>query len=797
MDATKRRALVEALLGLVPSDGSQIGNQRLREQFQEATKAKGTKASDADFEALRESLIEDGTLTRGKGRGGSVRRAKPDDAQSFGLAPQTAPEPDESPKKTTGKSAPRAKAGSDDPQVLSYRHSDKRKNNPQVGLVNETTDPPTPKTVWKYDPHIDPALSFDMGRAQVEKIVDGALASRDEKSMRDALEYLKRVSSPYLNWTGKAERTSFEIDTVSLHVHERIDPMSILAAVSKQIKNAKAGKQSAIQPGLFEAPFESLPLRDAVDFYKHERGWSNRLIAGDSLLVMTSLIQKESMAGQVQMIYIDPPYGIEYRSNFQPFTNKRDVKDRKDADLTQEPEMIKAFRDTWELDVHSYLTYLRDRVLLAHNLLTESGSIFIQISDENLHRVRAILDEIFGAENFVSCINFQSMTPLESGHLETVFDYLVWYAKDIKQLKYRNLYREKPLEGNAEFKFVTQSPGYRILSDEEAEKEFAPDLVRTIFKRSVLESSGFTPSCTFPFAFNGAEPFSPRGGKSWRTNPDGMRRLARSDRLFVLGTKLYFKLYFQDFSKMSLLNTWPDTVAGYGETKIYVVQTHPKVIERCMLMTTDPGDLVFDPTCGSGTSAFVAEKWGRRWITCDTSRVSITLAKQRLMTASYDYFQLRYPHEGLKGGFIYKTVPHVTLKSIAQNPDVDEIYERMHPAIEGALKGMNAALRKRPPIDPFAVAEGGRKSERLNFSEGASLQEWEVPYTFPQGWHSSVRETFDAFHAMRQSMHKQMELSVAAHADSEILYDQPEKSKTKMRITGPFSVEAVPFPTVL
>ena len=291
-------------------------------------------------------------------------------------------------------------------QTLSYRHSDKRKNNPHVGMVDTTSDGVEGQTTWAYDPHIDPTLNFDTARASIENLIDDALASGDEAVMRRALEQLKRQQNPYLNWTGKAERISFEVDTVSLHVHERIDPATILAAVQKRMKGAKGKGKAEFQPDLFAAPFENLPLREAIDFYKHERDWANRLIVGDSLLVMNSLLQKESMAGQVQMIYIDPPYGIKYGSNFQPFTNKRDVKDRKDEDLTQEPEMIKAFRDTWELGLHSYLTYLRDRLLLARELLSESGSVFVQISDENVHHVREIVDEVFGAENFVSQLSF-------------------------------------------------------------------------------------------------------------------------------------------------------------------------------------------------------------------------------------------------------------------------------------------------------------------------------------------------------------------------------------------------------
>jgi adenine-specific DNA-methyltransferase len=343
-------------------------------------------------------------------------------------------------KKPKTASAPRPSAA-DEAQIISYRHLDRRKNNPEVGVVNASTDPDTPKTVWNFDPHLDPALQFDSSRSSIETLIDDALASGDEAEMRAALEELKRLQSPYLNWTGKAERTSFAVDTVSLHVHERMDPMSILAAVRKQMKESKAGK--ILQPGLFEAPFESMPLRDAIDFYKHDRGWANRLVAGDSLLVMNSLLQKEGMAGQVQMIYLDPPYGIKYGSNFQPFVGKRDVKDRSDADLTQEPEMIKAFRDTWELGIHSYLTYLRDRLLLAKDLLSESGSVFVQISEENLHHVRELMDELFGVANFVSVISYATTSGFASKTLSRAGDYIVWYANDVDKVKYRQIYNEK------------------------------------------------------------------------------------------------------------------------------------------------------------------------------------------------------------------------------------------------------------------------------------------------------------------------------------------------------------------
>ena len=345
-----------------------------------------------------------------------------------------------------------------------------------------------------------------------------------------ALQELKRQQSPYLNWAGKAERTSFDIDTVSLHVNERIDPASILAAVRKVMKGEGKAKgiSPAIQPDLFDAPFENVPLREAIDFYRHERGWANRLVSGDSLLVMNSLLQKESMAGKVQMIYIDPPYGIKYGSNFQPFTNKRDVKDRKDEDLTQEPEMIKAFRDTWELGIHSYLTYLRDRLLLAKELLHESGSVFVQISDENLHHVREIMDEIFGLDNFCAQINFRSMSPLGQKGLASVYDYVVWYAKDTQKLKYRPIFKSREINEEPEFCFLDNGGGTFKKFSASAIDSLSENQKQQVFKRSVLTSSGYTPSCTYKFAAFGVE-HSPLSGKSWRTHSTGMERLIRAN----------------------------------------------------------------------------------------------------------------------------------------------------------------------------------------------------------------------------------------------------------------------------
>lgn len=645
--------------------------------------------------------------------------------------------------------------------IISYRHDDKRVNNPHVGMVNTHSDSVEEKNTWRYDPHIDPALNFDSGRAAIENLIDDALASGDKGQMQAALEQFKRMQSPYLNWAGKAERTSFEVDTVSLHVHERIDPATILAAVQSQLKSNRRKPSAAMQPSLFHAPFENLPLHEAIDFYKHDRDWSNRLIAGDSLLVMNSLLQKESMAGKVQMIYIDPPYGIKYGSNFQPFVNKRDVKDRKDEDLTQEPEMIKAFRDTWELGIHSYLTYLRDRLLLARELLHESGSVFVQISDENLHHVQEIMDEIFGVANFISVITVRKTGAVSSpdakvNTLASICDYIVWYTKSKVKFadRYQQLFTEKENSGatsTQQYNLVDEIGNYQSVS---------------------IESNGYSESFHFHVNLYGNS-YRPAPTRHWSTTEAGIYRVAKTGRILYTKNKLRFKKYLIDFPVTPITNVWNDLMGTSG--LIYVVQTNQRIIERCMLMCTKPGDLVLDPTCGSGTTAFVAEKWGRRWITCDTSRVAVTLAKQRLMTASYDYYELKYPQEGLKSGFIYKTVPHVTLKSIANNPEIDAIYERMHPAIEANLEELNQATKQ-------------------------VLKEWEVPFDFSENddqWPQVARKPFDAFHTARQAMQKQMDMSIAAHADTETLYDQPAVSKDKLRISGPFTVEAVPFATVL
>ena len=505
-------------------------------------------------------------------------------------------------------------------EVSQYTHQEsKRSNNPPVGLVSPGTDPDQPSKRYAYDPRLDPQLQ----------------------------------------WSRKQENAEFDVDTVSLHVHERIDPHTIL---EKAMKPKQITQQTMFH--YFDSPENNPPLRDAIEFYKHDQNWSNRLIAGDSLLVMNSLLEKEGTEGKVQMIYMDPPYGIKYGSNFQPFVNKQDVKDGKDEDLTQEPEMIKAFRDTWELGIHSYLSYMHTRLLLAKKLLTDEGSCFVQISETNLHFVRMLLDEIFGGKNFVALIAFRTKGLLGAKNLASIADYLLWYSKDIKKLKMQKLFTARNIGSGTQFTYVELPDGSRrsMTTDEKNNPNILPKNVR-VFRIDNLVSAGTTSTCVFDFQADG-KVFSPKG-RSWKTNKTGMQELIKNKRISTSGTTPGYIFYYDDYPVQEITNMWTDS-QGASDKK-YVVQTSDKIVQRCMLMTTQPGDIVLDPTCGSGTTAYVAEKWGRRWITCDTSRIAITIAKQRIMTSKFDYYSLFNSTEGLSSGFHYKKVPHVSLGAIANN----------------------------------------------------------------------------------------------------------------------------------
>lgn len=543
--------------------------------------------------------------------------------------------------------------------IETYEHKDKkRSNNPAAGMAQYDKVAEEKKT-YQYDPHLDPNLQ----------------------------------------WAGKKEGVSFDVPTSSIHIHESIKPHKIIRAV-QTIGDEDANIQVSL--GFFENPVERMRRRrESIEFYQHGVNWTNRLIAGDSLVIMNSLLEKEGMAGQVQTVYIDPPYGIKYGSNFQPFVDKRDVKDKKDEDLTQEPEMIKAFRDTWELGIHSYLTYLRDRLLLARELLADSGSVFVQISDKNLHHVREILDEVFGSLNFIAIIKFQKTGSLTGKLMTSTTDYIVWYGKDKSKTKYHQLYFQRNIGDPSldRYDYIELHNGniLKLTRPQILGKEKIPEGRR--MRYTTLLSDGETSTSNQEVDFEG-EKFLPRHGKHWKTTTTGIKRLIEKKRVHKLGSTIWYIRYIDDFPVIPLNDRWESLQIGVELS--YVVQTSPMVIQRCLLMTTDPGDLVLDITCGSGTTAYVAEQWGRRWITCDTSRVAIALAKQRLMTATFDYYKLAHPEQGVGSGFIYKTVPHITLKSIANNE---------------------------PPVQ-------------------------------------------------------------------ETLYDQPEIDKTKVRITGPFTVEALPAPVV-
>jgi len=694
--------------------------------------------------------------------------------------------------------------------VDSYEHRDKKRlNNPPVGIAPTYEIRERQSTHYSYDPHLDPQLV----------------------------------------WAGKAEHTSFEVEVVSLHIHERISTKAILDAVRRPRE---------MQLDLFgETP---LPADKQIEFYKHEVNWVNRLILGDSLLVMNSLLVKEGMSGKVQMIYMDPPYGIKYSSNFQPRIDHRDVKD-KDEDLTHEPEQIKAYRDTWQLGIHSYLTYLRDRLLLCRELLHESGSIFVQINDENLHLVRCLLDEVFGRENFVAVIAFRKkQMPLGAYYLDSISDYLIWYSKDKTLLKYRQIFLEKSAEGDPAWGWaILPDCTARRLTHEEIDNHGLLPKETRPFQSKSLRPAGFNQSCVFPIYFQGRR-FDPSG--SWVTNEQGMRRIIEADRIIASDEGgIRYILLFDDYPVTPLSNMWTDT-GGVAE-KLYAVQTSEKVIERCILMTTDPGDLVFDPTCGSGTTAYCAEKWGRRWITCDTSRVALAIARQRLMTAKFDYYELKDPSRGPAGGFIYEVVPHITLESIAKNAEIDAIAEKYRPEIDKALTELNSALKGKNI--KILITEGARAGEVVDFSASDKktvtlpsgqvvkvneLLEWEVPREIPnplwtekakeaywqlydlkknlslrdneeaerlleviyretghrwnlneipdpippKHWPEKAKKALKYFWEVKRRKRQEIDESIKRNSPYEVLYDKPKVIKGIVRVTGPFTVEAIPVP---
>lgn len=651
---------------------------------------------------------------------------------------------------------------------------------------------------------------------------ESLMRDQDKTPIQLAYERRNRDLDPQLVWRGKDEQdwSDLIVQAPPLYIQEKVHPKVIIDDLKRESANRAKAAKDAPQFDMF-ADFNGLPDAEAAtEFYQHDQHWSNRMISGDSLSVMASLAEREGLRGQVQCIYFDPPYGIKFNSNFQWSTTSRDVKDGDKTHVTREPEQVRAFRDTWKDGIHSYLTYLRDRLTVARDLLSDSGSIFVQIGDENVHRVRALMDEVFGDENFVRLITFIKTSGQTDNLLASVSDYLIWYCKDKKKIKFRQPLKLKSLQGDGgsaynNARFVGGSS--RPLTRAEQEGADLPVNER-VFRIDNLTSQ--SPGTRYDVLSEGMT-FFPKG--YWKTQQSSMFRLQRADRVQRASKNLYYVRYFEDYRAFPIADNWDDTsIAGFASDKRYVVETSTKVVERCILMSTDPGDLVLDPTCGSGTTAYVAEQWGRRWITIDTSRVAVALARSRLMGARYPYYLLADSvdgqqkeaeetrsvpkstptHGSIRQGFVYARVPHITLKSIANNAEIDVIWDRLQPAVEDAIAALNAALAGHST--PFKVETGGRAGAKIDFTAKGEvklpsgemapangLMEWEIPREAPSGWPAPAQAALKRFWEARISRQREIDASIAAKAEFEYLYDKPFSDNSKTRVAGPFTVESL------
>ena len=644
---------------------------------------------------------------------------------------------------------------------------------------------------------------------------------------------------PQFVWRGKDEQdwSDLVVYAPPLYIQEKVHPKVLIDDFLRQTKEAQTAPSGA-QTNLF-ADFNGIPEGvDRTEFYQHDQNWSNRMILGDSLQVMASLAEREGLRGKVQCIYLDPPYGIKFNSNFQWSTTSRDVKDGKTAHITREPEQVKAFRDTWRDGIHSYLTYLRDRLTVARDLLTESGSIFVQIGDENVHRVRAVMDEVFGEENQVSQITFRTTTGRGGDFLSSASNYILWYAKQRENCKFRTSYQDKLVGTSTDqvYSLVRSADGSnnRITKAQRNDPSLIPHDARRFCSDNLTSQSG-GPTTVFPFEIRGISITAPKKG-GWKTNAVGVVRLEKAERLWTTlrGTLRYVR-FLDDFPVIPLSNVWTDTGTGsFTDDKIYVVQSGSKVVERCILMATDVGDLVLDPTCGSGTSAYVAEQWGRRWITIDTSRVALALARARIMGARYPYYLLTDSPEGqrkegeaagkspseapthnnIRQGFVYERVSHITLKSIANNAEIDVIWEKWQKMLEPLRAELNASLNRdweeweipREPGDPWSATatavwskfQAARTNEAksaalcvLNQELGRNYALADVPDRPRNPWESTPTNLHRRWWEQRIARQKEIDASIAAKADYEYLYDKPYEDKKKVRVAGPFTVESL------
>lgn len=645
------------------------------------------------------------------------------------------------------------------------------KQNPFGQAVYERTYPLPKGKKHPRDEDFDPQIIWKGTSIRLSKDQIDSLKAGEQLELGDA----------HLVWRGKDNQdwSNIVVPAPPLYIQEKIHPKAIISDLERQTKGRREDEEGISD--LF-GDFNGIDSNAKTEFYQHDQNWQNRMILGDSLQVMASLAEREDLKGKVQCVYFDPPYGISFGSNWQVSTRSRAVKDGQLEHMTREPEQVKAFRDTWKDGIHSYLTYLRDRLTVIRELLNESGSIFVQIGDKNVHRLRCLLDEIFGEENFVSTINFRSKSTLGASNLVNTYDHILWYAKSKQSMKYHDIYLNRDIFKDKEFRFVSDQSGY--VYDQRIATSILEDNKDRVFKRSDLMSTGYTTTCFYPFEFEGKKVSVAH--RSWRTHRTGMDRLIKSNRLFHLGKNVYFRQYHNDFGLSSIENTWTDTAAGFSETKIFVVQTHPKVIQRCVLMTTDPGDLVLDPTCGSGTTATVAEHWGRRWITIDSSRVSLALARTRLMAAKYPYYFLADTKEGtakeheisglissndhfggdLRYGFVYHRKAKIQLKDIANNAEIDVIWENWQQTLE--------EMRR-----------------KLNSSSGETWQEWEVPREAMSAWSQDVKELHKDYWDAKIKRQLEIEKSITQKVDIKFLYDRPYEDTSKVRVAGPFTVESL------
>ena len=608
-----------------------------------------------------------------------------------------------------------------------------------------------------------------------------------ETPVRVAIDRRNRDLDPQLVWRGKDEQdwSDLVVSAPPLYIQEKIHPKVLIDDLLRQSQDAKARKSTHVYD-LF-ADFNGIPEgADKTDFYQHEGHWSNRMILGDSLQVMASLAEREGLRGKVQCIYFDPPYGIKFNSNFQWSTTSRDVKDGNAAHITREPEQVKAFRDTWRDGIHSYLTYLRDRLTVARDLLHESGSIFVQIGDENVHRVRAMMDEVFGDANLVGLISVVKTSAQEDLLLPSVCDYVLWYAKDQARVKYRQVWLMKSRSdaGASDYNYVrtTDGIGRRMSSEEEDSPNTIPQGSRIYTQDNIVSQR---PPGDFPVEYAG-KTYRPITGY-WKTGISGMSKLLRAGRIERRGSMLRYVRYLDDFPVRPIANFWPDVrFSSRVEDKTYVVQTASKMVARCLLLATDPGDLVLDPTCGSGTTAYVAEQWGRRWITIDTSRVALALARARIMGARYPYYLLadspegqrkeaeaarkspstQPTHHNVRLGFVYERVPHITLKSIANNAEIDVIWDKWQAKLEPVRQKLNAALKQK-------------------------WEEWEIPRETDAKWPAAAKTLHAEWWKGRIARQKEIDASIAAKAEYEYLYDKPYPDDKKVRVAGPFTVESI------